>query len=53
MAATAASKVRENACSSCCHAPVAVVVFADGRAIIEGGTDADWARGVFDRIIGR
>ena len=32
---------------------VSVVVFADGRAIIEGGTDADWARGVFDRVIGR
>ena len=33
--------------------PVAVVVFADGRAIIEGGTDPDWARGVFDRVVGR
>ncbi|MAD19549.1 MAG: thiamine biosynthesis protein ThiF [Planctomycetaceae bacterium] len=33
--------------------PVSLVVFADGRAIIEGGTDPDWALGVFDRIVGR
>lgn len=33
--------------------PVSVVVFADGRAIIEGATDPAWARGVFDRVVGR
>lgn len=34
-------------------APVSVVVFADGRAIIEGSTDPAWARSVFDRVVGR
>ena len=33
--------------------PVSVLVFEDGRAIVEGATDVDWARGVFDRFIGR
>jgi len=32
--------------------PVSMLVFEDGRAIVEGDTDLDWARGVFDRFIG-
>ena len=32
--------------------PVSMLVFEDGRAIVEGDTDVDWARGIFDRFIG-